>query len=212
MQIYWGMRAEGLMSSSLVVVGVEEETKLVRKQGTVTILKTIRGTELLLFLPSRRRFLSVDIIFSKKWLSQKKTASSQKLSHSETIVASAHGKYGNWTKTNGNSCGRTRTSIVPGGMQDEISTASLIKHDAEMADKPEAEIDRSESILSLRKSTVWGNRSHLRARLASFMEATMAAKLVVVGGALVSLMAVLLRGTINKASISSLLGNKETQH
>ncbi|XP_028754789.1 uncharacterized protein LOC114714227 isoform X2 [Neltuma alba] len=72
----------------------------------------------------------------------------------------------------------------------------VVNHDADMAQKLEDATDRSESILGLRKSTVRGNCPHLRARVASLMEAGTAAKLVVVGGALVSVMAVLLRGTI----------------
>ncbi|XP_028754133.1 mitogen-activated protein kinase kinase kinase 5-like [Neltuma alba] len=72
----------------------------------------------------------------------------------------------------------------------------VVNHDADMPEKLEDVTDKSESILGLRKSTVRGNCSHLRAHVASFMEAAMAAKLVVVGGVLVSVMAVLLRGTI----------------
>ncbi|XP_028754787.1 serine/threonine-protein kinase STE11-like isoform X2 [Neltuma alba] len=121
-------------------------------------------------------------------LAQKKNDSSQKLSHSETIIDAAYGKNG--------LLGMTSTPTVPRSMPDEICPASLIKNDTDMAEKLEVVTDKSETMLGLRKSTVRGNCSHLKARVASFLEATRAAKLVVRGGALVSLIAVPLRGTI----------------
>ncbi|XP_028754145.1 mitogen-activated protein kinase kinase kinase 3-like [Neltuma alba] len=121
-------------------------------------------------------------------LAQRKNDSSQKLSHSETTIGAAY--------LRNDLLRMTSTPTVPRSMPDEISPASIIKHHSGMAEKLEVVTDRSESILGLRESTVWGNCSHLKARLASFMKAPVAAKLVVVGGALVSLIALLLRRTI----------------
>ncbi|KAF7805757.1 protein FAF-like, chloroplastic [Senna tora] len=85
------IQAQSLLSSSL---GIEEETKNMQKQGIVTILSSDceRGRA---SSSSLRRTLSADMS-SKKWLSQngfspvnKIIASSEELSHSETIIASA---------------------------------------------------------------------------------------------------------------------------
>ncbi|XP_028754832.1 LEAF RUST 10 DISEASE-RESISTANCE LOCUS RECEPTOR-LIKE PROTEIN KINASE-like 1.2 [Neltuma alba] len=131
-------------------------------------------------------------------LAQKKNDSSQKLSHSETTIDAAY--------LENDVLGMTSTPTVPRPMPDKISPASLIKHDTEMAEKLEVVTDRPESILGLRESTVWGNCSHLKDRVASFMKAPIAAKLVVVGGALVSLIAVLLRRIIIRPQFRVYLG------
>ncbi|XP_028808336.1 protein FAF-like, chloroplastic [Neltuma alba] len=71
------------------------ETRLAQKQGIVTILSSDYERNRASSSPSLRRTLSADMS-SKKWLSQngffspmKKTVSSQRLSHSETIVAAS---------------------------------------------------------------------------------------------------------------------------
>lgn len=76
-------------------LGTEQETKLVQKQGIVTILSSDCERNRATSSSSLRRTLSADMS-SKKWLSQngffssmKKTSSSQKFSHSETIIAAA---------------------------------------------------------------------------------------------------------------------------
>lgn len=79
------IQSQGLSSS----LGMEEETKLMQKQGIVTILSS--DGERNIASSSLRRTLSADMS-SKKWLSQNgffPPTSSEKLSHSETITASA---------------------------------------------------------------------------------------------------------------------------